>query len=70
MNVYAYVGPGLGMGAIGTLLAGAMAIFLAAVGLIWYPIKRLVRKIRAMVSKSEESSPAYSKKKPGQNSSK
>ena len=40
----AYVGPGLGVGVIGALLGGIMAIFLAFVGLLWYPIKRLLRK--------------------------
>ena len=40
----AYVGPGLGLGAIGALLGGALAVLLAIVGLIWYPMKRLLKK--------------------------
>ena len=42
--VHAYIGPGLGVGVIGALIGGIMAIFLAFVGLLWYPIKRLFRK--------------------------
>jgi len=37
----AYVGPGAGLSAIGTFLALVAAVFLAIVGFIWYPIKRL-----------------------------
>jgi hypothetical protein len=40
----AYVGPGLGLGAIGTFFGAIFAVFLAIVGLIWYPVKRLFNK--------------------------
>lgn len=39
----AYVGPGLGLGAIGAILALVLAGFLAVVGVVWYPIKRMFR---------------------------
>lgn len=38
----AYVGPGAGLTAIGTVLALIGAVFLAIVGFIWYPVKRLL----------------------------
>ena len=38
---FAYVGPGAGLSVIGAALAFVGAIFLAIVGFIWYPIKRL-----------------------------
>lgn len=41
---YAYVGPGLGLGVIGAFFGVILAIFLAIVGVIWYPIKRLLKK--------------------------
>lgn len=41
--VFAYVGPGVGLTAIGTALAFLAAIVLAIAGFIWYPIKRLWR---------------------------
>jgi len=40
----AYVGPGLGLSVIGTIFAFVGAVFLAIVGFIWYPIKRLFRR--------------------------
>jgi hypothetical protein len=39
----AYVGPGVGLSAIGSVLAFIGAIFLLIVGFLWYPIKRLLR---------------------------
>ena len=44
---FAYVGPGAGLGAIGTLVALVTAVLLAIVGFVWYPIKRLLRQRRA-----------------------
>lgn len=40
----AYVGPGAGITAIGSLLALLGAVFFAIVGFVWYPIKRLRRR--------------------------
>jgi hypothetical protein len=40
----AYVGPGAGLTAIGTVLALIAAVFLAIVGFVWYPVKRLLRR--------------------------
>lgn len=42
----AYVGPGAGLGAIGTVLALIGAALLAILGFLWYPIKRLMSKRR------------------------
>lgn len=53
--VYAYVGPGAGLTAIGSVLALIAAIFLSIVGFVWYPVKRLLRKrarVRADLSKT------------------
>ncbi|HSK41345.1 MAG TPA: hypothetical protein VK943_16390 [Arenibaculum sp.] len=44
---YAYIGPGAGLTAIGTALALVSALFLAMVGFVWYPVRRLLRKRRA-----------------------
>jgi len=43
----AYAGPGAGISAVGTLFSIIAAFFLAIVGFIWYPIKRLLRRFRA-----------------------
>jgi hypothetical protein len=51
----AYVGPGAGLTAIGTVVALIGAVFLAIVGFLWYPIKRLVggKKKQAAEADSE-----------------
>ncbi|MCR9089046.1 MAG: hypothetical protein NXH97_20150 [Rhodobacteraceae bacterium] len=44
---HAYVGPGAGLTAIGTLVALFAALILAIVGFVWYPVKRLLRAKKA-----------------------
>ena len=44
--VWAYVGPGSGLSAIGALFAILATIFFAIVGFVWYPIKRIIRFIK------------------------
>lgn len=41
----AYVGPGAGLSAIGVLAALLGTVALAIVGFVWYPLKRLFRKV-------------------------
>lgn len=49
----AYVGPGLGLSAIGAVIGLVVAFVLAVVGFIWYPIRRLRRGRReAQAAKS------------------
>lgn len=45
-NALAYIGPGAGIGAIGTVLALIGAVLLAIVGFVWYPVKRLIAWIK------------------------
>lgn len=45
-NVQAYVGPGIGAGTVAIVLGFIGSVFLALFALIWYPIKRIIRKIR------------------------
>jgi hypothetical protein len=42
----AYMGPGLGLGAIGTALGLVGAVLLGLFSVLWYPCKRLVRRLR------------------------
>lgn len=42
----AYVGPGVGLSAIGALLAVIAGAVLAVFGFVWYPVKRLLRRRR------------------------
>jgi len=43
---HAYVGPGAGIGILGTLAALAGAVILLLAGFIWYPVKRMMKKKR------------------------
>jgi hypothetical protein len=47
LPVAAYVGPGAGLSALGSLLALLAAVVVAIAGFLWYPIKRLLGKRRA-----------------------
>ena len=46
IDAQAYVGPGLGAGAIGMILGVLASILLAVFAIFWYPIKRLLKKRR------------------------
>jgi len=48
LTANAYVGPGLGLGVIGVILGILASIFLAVIGIFWYPLKRAWQKIRKM----------------------
>jgi membrane associated rhomboid family serine protease len=50
----AYVGPGLGMGAIGAILGLIGSVLLALLAFIWYPLKRFFRKIKSSRNHEEE----------------
>ena len=43
-EAHAYIGPGVGLGAVGVVLGLVLSVVLALVGLFWYPIKRRMRK--------------------------
>jgi hypothetical protein len=47
---HAYVGPGLGLGVIGAILGALLAVILSIAGVVWYPVKRLLKKRRAGAS--------------------
>jgi len=41
---YAYLGPGIGGGLIAATLGIIIAIFAALFGILWFPIKRFLKK--------------------------
>lgn len=43
---FAYVGPGAGLTAIGTMIAVVAVVVLALAGFVWYPLKRILRRNR------------------------
>lgn len=50
---FAYIGPGSGLSALGTILAFLGTLLLLIVGFLWYPVKRLL-KSRKKQQVSEE----------------
>lgn len=42
-----YIGPGPGIGAVGAMLALLGAALLMVVGLVWYPLKCLLERLRS-----------------------
>ena len=44
---HAYIGPGAGAGTIAIVLGILSSIFLAFVGILWYPVKRLLKGKKA-----------------------
>jgi hypothetical protein len=50
---HAYVGPGAGLTAIGTILALMAAVLFALVGFVWYPVKRLMKRSGAKAPAAE-----------------
>ena len=45
-SAFAYVGPGAGLSAFGSLLALIAAIIIGLFGFLWFPIKRMMKKLK------------------------
>jgi len=43
---YAYVGPGMGLAVVGAIVGGIATVVLAFFGMLWYPIKKRLRRPR------------------------
>jgi len=52
-QAHAYLGPGAGLSAVGSVLALIGATLLLVVGFVWYPIKRLLKRRRSNPSRTE-----------------
>jgi preprotein translocase subunit SecD len=57
---HAYVGPGLGAGAIGAVVGVIGAVLIALFSIVYYPIKRMMRRRRATAGTAAEGSSAKS----------
>ncbi|MBY5992051.1 hypothetical protein [Ferrimonas balearica] len=60
MTAAAYVGPGTGLSALGTVVAFLVAIVLLLFGFIWYPVKRLMARARQKPVAAQEAPVAES----------
>ncbi|MGI9350090.1 MAG: hypothetical protein ACR2O3_00890 [Rhizobiaceae bacterium] len=52
---FAYLGPGAGLSALGSLLALIGIVVLAIAGFLWYPIKRMVTRSKTKEKKNDDS---------------
>ncbi|MCU9846774.1 hypothetical protein OEZ60_02030 [Defluviimonas sp. WL0024] len=43
-SALAYIGPGAGLGAIAVTIAVGFGFLLLLIGLVWYPLKRLLKR--------------------------
>lgn len=50
----AYVGPGMGLGLIASSLGIAAAFLMAMVAMIWFPVKRMIKRRKANSAAPEE----------------
>jgi hypothetical protein len=57
-DALAYVGPGLGLGVIGAFFSAVLAVLLAIVGVVWYPLKRLLKGRRSSSAGKKDKPPA------------
>jgi hypothetical protein len=53
---HAYMGPGAGLAFLGSLIALIAALGVGVLGLVWYPLKRLIRSKRG--TDGEEQDPS------------
>ena len=44
--VFAYIGPGFAGGVVTAVLGIIAAVFMLLMGVIWYPFKKLIRRLR------------------------
>ena len=52
-SAQAYVGPGLGVGALAVVLGVIVSVLLAIFAIVWYPFKRMLKK-RKVSAKTED----------------
>ena len=56
--VFIYIGPGMGGGAIAALFGLIAAFFIGLWGILYYPIKRKLKKMKSKKSKKNQRKPA------------
>lgn len=44
----AYVDPGMSLGSVAVVLGGLVLVILVFIAILWYPLRRLLRKMRHM----------------------
>ncbi|WP_245223315.1 MULTISPECIES: hypothetical protein [unclassified Ruegeria] len=55
---FAYIGPGAGLGAIAVTIAVLLGVLFLIVGLVWFPLKRLIKKRKESAEQDNELDPS------------
>ena len=58
LPAHAYIGPGVGAGAIAVVLGVVVAVGMAFVAILWYPIKRLLKNRKTKSEPVSDDEPA------------
>lgn len=66
---HAYIGPGAGLSALGTVLALLGAALLLIIGFVWYPIKRLMARLKGKTAANATASAEQPTERPVTSSS-
>lgn len=54
---FAYIGPGAGLGAIAVTIAVILGVLFLIVGLVWFPLKRMIKGRKEGVKDNNELDP-------------
>ncbi|WP_174822730.1 hypothetical protein [Ruegeria lacuscaerulensis] len=54
---FAYIGPGAGLGAIAVTIAVILGVLFLVVGLVWFPLKRMIKGRKKGVNDNNELDP-------------
>lgn len=54
---FAYIGPGAGLGAIAVTIAVLLGVLFLIVGLVWFPLKRLIKGRKERADQDNELDP-------------
>ena len=54
LTAEAYFGPGLGVGTLGVVFGLLASIIMTFVAIIWYPVKRMIKKKQALKEMDED----------------
>lgn len=46
LKIFAYIGPGLGGGALAAIIGVIISFFLALFAILWYPFKKMIARFK------------------------
>ena len=55
INAHAYLGPGVGLGILAATVGVILAIFAGLFGILWYPVKKIIKKKKEKKNETDKS---------------